>query len=74
MNYSKSEGEIDLKVAGHYRPLFYSPGTSSCGSIRDGVAFRFGGEACWVVSLETLRKIVESEDARRSPALSKRDN
>lgn len=64
--YDKADDEIDVPVAGATRPLFYSPGQSRCGAIRDGIAFRFGGEGCWVVSLETLRKIVADEDKRRA--------
>ena len=64
--YEKAEDEIEVPVAGAIRPLFYSPGQSHCGVIRDGVCFRFGDEGCWVVSLETLRKIVSDEDKRRA--------
>lgn len=62
----KADDEFEVPVAGATKPLYCSPGTSQCGSIRDGVAFRFRGEGCWVVSLETLRKIVADEDARRA--------
>ena len=64
--YRKAADERELPIAGHGLPLFYAPGPSSCGAITDGVTFRFGGEGCWVISLETLRQIVTEEDARRA--------
>lgn len=54
-----------VRVAGAMEPLFMSPGPSSCGTIRDGVAFWFGENGGhFVVSLEALRQTVAMADAR----------
>jgi hypothetical protein len=62
----KAPHEIEVPAAGNVRPLYRSPGRSWCGPISDGVSFRFDGDGCWVVSLETLRQIVAEEDAARA--------
>ena len=62
----KGKHEIEVPAAGNRVPLYRSPGQSSCGPISDGVSFRFDGDGCWVVSLETLRQIVAEEDAARA--------
>jgi hypothetical protein len=66
MNENRANDDLEIQVAGHLLRLFYSHGVSQCGPIKDGIAFRFGGEGYWVVSLESLRKIVQDEDKRRS--------
>ena len=64
----QKDHEVFVPTAGHVKELYYRPRTSSCGSVRDGIQFRFAGEPCWVVSIETLRQIVRDEDARRAAA------
>ncbi len=51
---------FQLRVAGHEQPLTCRSLHAFCGEIRDGVAFEFGNEGGWVVSLDDLTRIVEA--------------
>lgn len=68
----KENGDFIVPVAGHSKELTAAPvlsvttGICWCGSIRDGVAFRFEGEGCWVIALDTLREIVAAAEHERS--------
>jgi hypothetical protein len=54
-----------VKSAGGLDDLFVDSVHARCGSIEDGVAFRFGREGGWVVDIEDLRAIVKAADETR---------
>ena len=58
---------IAVDVRGHAKPLVFDPGPTGCGDIKDGVAFEFGDEGWWVISLSEMKRLVAiADEARRN--------
>jgi len=49
--------EIEVRIQGHPEKLYVDVGKWSCGSIKDGVSFKFGNEAFWVMSYTELWRL-----------------
>jgi hypothetical protein len=47
-----------VAVQGHNKELYLEPGPTRCGKVTDGVAFEFGDEGSWVISLQELEALV----------------
>jgi hypothetical protein len=61
--------EIKCLVQGHpSKELFVYPGISQCGSIKDGIAFRFGDQGSWVLKYNDLLRIVGAASETRRNA------
>jgi hypothetical protein len=57
-----------VRVAGHSsgKKLFVNTNVNKCGPVRDGIAFRFTDQGCWVVPWADILAIVaEGRKARR---------
>lgn len=55
-----------VKITGHPKRLILDSLCSTCGDIKNGVAFEFEGEGGWVVDLDDLAQIVKDAMAFQS--------
>lgn len=54
-----------MNVAGHSHEMFIDSLHTHCGTIKDGLAFRFGDEGGWVLSLKELKRVVEAAEVEQ---------
>lgn len=60
---------LEVHVAGHSEPLYFSPNVHRCGDVKDGVAFNFGDHGAWVVPMDELREMVRLAEEVRAAVL-----